>query len=307
MGFSEYVDESHLAIDIDTWPLQTYRYNHPNVTIMQHDIASIHSLEIEHLLGGLPDVIIASPPCEEFSRANPLSDLPAAERIYGEGSARLLLDTIRLIGDLEPKVFVIENVAALTASGGHQIVLKEFDRVGIDDIKFNLIRAHQHGNPSQRLRLFISNIEFNLPRNNAPCVMDALVGLPPLGFEALLDYYDPVPNHSLPILSDDKIKKIQKVPWGKGIKHFKGSRNRTLPNWVRLYPDRVSTSIIGSGRYIHPYEDRILTVREHARLMSYPDDYAFMGPLESQYNQVGESVPPLIASLIAKEVVKHIE
>ena len=60
-------------------------------------------------------------------------------------------------------------------------------------------------------------------------------------------------------------------------------------------------------RYIHPYEDRLLTVREHAKLMSYPDDYIFTGHIDSQYNQVGESVPPLISKLIAEEVNSYIE
>ncbi len=306
-GFIRRFGGTHLAIDIDSWALETYRYNHPYAMTLQLDISTLHSNEVVRLLGGPPDIIIASPPCEEFSRANPLSDLPATERIYGDGTAHLLLDAIRLIGDLEPAVFVIENVAALTALGGSEIVQNEFERVGIDDVRFNLVRAHLHGNPSQRLRLFISNIDLRLPRTRPPCVMDTIGDLPSLGFEDLLDPRDPIPNHHVPYVSPDKLKKIKKLPWGKGIKQFTGSRGRTLPNWVRLYPDRVATSIIGSGRYIHPYEHRILTVREHARLMSYPDHYVFQGPTDSQYDQVGESVPPLISSLIAEEVAKKIE
>jgi len=80
-----------------------------------------------------------------------------------------------------------------------------------------------------------------------------------------------------------------------------------MPNWVRLFPDQVSTSIIGLSRYIHPVENRLLTVREHARLMSYPDDYLFTGYIDSQYNQIGESVPPIISKLIAEEVKSHLE
>ena len=107
--------------------------------------------------------------------------------------------------------------------------------------------------------------------------------------------------------SDEKQKKVRKTGWGRGARHFRATKKKALPNWVRLYPDMVSTSIIGLSRYIHPYEDRLLTVREHARLMSYPDDFVFTGPSDSQYNQVGESVPPLISRLIAEEVKSHIE
>ena len=83
-------------------------------------------------------------------------------------------------------------------------------------------------------------------------------------------------------------------------------KKKALPNWVRLEPNQISTSIIGLSRYLHPHENRLLTVREHARLMSYPDDYVFTGPISSQYNQVGESVPPLISKLIATEVKSYI-
>jgi DNA (cytosine-5)-methyltransferase 1 len=98
-----------------------------------------------------------------------------------------------------------------------------------------------------------------------------------------------------------------KTSWRQGAKYFRVSRDRTLPNWVRLSPDQIATSIIGLARYIHPYEHRLLTVREHARLMSYPDDFIFEGHLNSQYNQVGESVPPIISELIAQEVCAAIE
>jgi DNA (cytosine-5)-methyltransferase 1 len=137
--------------------------------------------------------------------------------------------------------------------------------------------------------------------------MDAIGDLPPLGIEALLSDHDSVPNHQLHPLTEEKMKLVRKAKWGKGVKYFRGSKHRILPNWVRLFPDQIATSIIGLARYIHPFENILLTVREHARLMSYPDNFIFTGPTESQYDQVGESVPPLISGLIAEEVVAQIE
>ncbi len=301
------LDDEHLAIDNDTNSLSTYTLNYSRARILQRDIGRLHAIEIERALGATPDVVIASPPCEEFSWANPNSNTPAAERIYGSGTARLLLDTIRLIGDLSPEVFIIENVAALLPRGGREIVAREFNRIGVDNLHFNLIRAHQHGNPSKRLRVFISNLELNLPRHAPPKVMEAIGDLPPLEQGALFSPSNDVPNHELRIITDDKLKQVRKTRGGQGIRYFRSSKDRTKPNWVRLFPDRVATSIIGLSRYIHPYADRLLTVREHARLMSYLDTFIFTGPIDSQYNQIGESVPPLISSLIAKEVQKHIE
>ncbi|MFW9850056.1 MAG: DNA cytosine methyltransferase [Candidatus Thorarchaeota archaeon] len=306
-GFTFAANGTHLAVDIDSIPIRTYSHNYPNAIAIQRNIATLHANEVLDMMGGPPDIIIASPPCEEFSLANPTSDSPAAERIYGTGTARLLLDTIRLISDLSPSAFVIENVAALLKGGGKGIVQKEFKRVGLDEVYFNVIRSHRHGNPSKRVRLFISNFKLDLPLRQPPTVMKAIGDLPPLDQDALFQHYDPVPNHSITIISDEKQKQIRRTGWGRGARHFRTTKKKALPNWVRLYPDRVSTSIIGLSRYIHPYENRLLTVREHARLMSYPDNFIFTGPTDSQYNQVGESVPPIISQLIAEEVKKQIE
>ncbi len=305
-GFMNSLEGKHLAIDNDPLPLKTYTMNYPNTTILQRDIGSLHSLEIERILGK-PRLILASPPCEEFSLANPKSKLSSAERIYGTGTARLFLDTIRLIGDLEPEIFVIENVAAVLKAGGRDIIRTELEKVGIHEVYFNKIQSHRHGNPSRRLRVFISNIKLNLPRHQSVTVMDAIGDLPPLGFDALFDSYEEVPNHVRPSVTDDKMKKIRKTSWGRGVRHFRASMDKVMPNWVRLAPNEIATSIIGLSRYIHPYENRLLTVREHARLMSYPDDFIFTGHMVSQYNQVGESVPPIISHLIAEEVLANIE
>ncbi|MHA2223272.1 MAG: DNA cytosine methyltransferase [Candidatus Thorarchaeota archaeon] len=306
-GFTPMSYETHLAMDIDSSALDTYKVNYPEAKVLQVDIHETHSLQIEEVLGGSPDIIIASPPCEEFSKANPDSQKPAAERIYGQGTAQLLLDTIRIIGDLAPQVFVIENVAAILQAGGREIILREFERVGINEVVFNMVRAHQHGNPSMRLRVFISNLKLNLPQKSAPTVMESIGDLPDIGLGSILAPEKTSLNHSIYPLSDARLKAVGKARWGQGARHFRASKTKTLPNWVRLFPDRLSTSINGLSRYIHPYENRILSVREHARLMSYPDSFTFVGPIESQYNQVGESVPPLISHLIAQEVRKHLE
>ncbi|MFX1367542.1 MAG: DNA cytosine methyltransferase [Promethearchaeota archaeon] len=305
-GFRTNPSMSHLAVDIDEFALKTYQSNYPKAIALQEDIGQLHSTTLENLAGGRPDVVIASPPCEEFSRANPKSKTSAVDRVYGTGTARLLLDAIRIVGDLEPSVFVIENVGAILESGGSEIIRREFERVGVDHVHFNMIRAHKHGNPSKRLRVFISNIRLNLPRKTAPTVIDTIGDLPPLGTDALFAPGTEIPNHRIHPISDDKIKRVRRTRWGRGARIYR-VRNRRMPNWVRLNPRQVATSINGLSRYIHPFEDRLLTVREHARLMSYPDSFVFTGPTDSQYNQVGESVPPILSSLIAKEVSSYLD
>lgn len=304
-GFSSgFADSStnHLAIDNDHHALATYTKNYPRAETWLTDIGRTHSTEIEAQMGGNPDIILAAPPCEEFSKANPESYRPATDRIYGQGSARLLLDAIRIIGDLSPQVFIIENVAAILQAGGKEIILRELSRVGFNQVWFNLIRAHQHGNPSKRLRVFISNIRLNPKRRKPPSVIEAIGDLPPLGTSAILEPGRSVANHDLIPLSRERTKAVQRTGFGRGARHFRISRTKSRANWVRLRPDGLATSIIGLSRYIHPFENRLLTVREHARLMSYPDSFLFHGPTDSQFNQVGESVPPVVSHLLRKEV-----
>ncbi len=305
-GFERFVRARELlGIDSDPFALQTYSLNHPRAIGLLYDIKYLHATFIEQILEGHPDIIIASPPCEEFSLANPESRHSAAERIYGSGSASLVLDTVRLIGDLEPQIFVVENVAAIARSGGREILKREFSRVGIDKIYFNLVHAEDHGNPSKRARLFISNVQFRLPIATPPSVIQTIGDLPSLEPVGSVNPDRSVPNHEIYPLNMEQMKLVIRTKWEEGARHHR-SGHRIMTNWVRLRPNHVATSIIGISRYIHPYENRLLTVREHARLMGYPDSYIFVGPLEHQYNQVGESVPPLISALIAEEVYQYV-
>jgi DNA (cytosine-5)-methyltransferase 1 len=79
-----------------------------------------------------------------------------------------------------------------------------------------------------------------------------------------------------------------------------------MPNLIKLHPHKIAPTVLGSSRFIHPYEPRLLTVREQARLMGFPDDHVFLGGRDEQYNQVGEAVPPTVAKAIASEVLTYL-
>ncbi|TFG13459.1 DNA cytosine methyltransferase [Candidatus Thorarchaeota archaeon] len=306
-GFAQLKPSLHVGIDYDQIALETFSRNHPDGITYHTDISTLHANHIISMLDGHPDIVLASPPCEEFSLANPKSAESAINRIYGDGSARLILDAIRLIGDLNPSVFIIENVAAVLKGDGASVIRSELERIGMDRIHFNLIRCHHHGNPSKRLRVFISNRKIRLSKTIPSRVIDVIGDLPPLDVTTILSPHRHMPNHDYVPVSKDKLKRIRRTRWGFGARHVRVSRRRTLKDWVRLHPKQVSTSIIGKSRYIHPYENRLLTVREHARLMSYPDEYIFKGHTDSQFDQVGESVPPVVSQKIAEEVMRQID
>ncbi len=76
---------------------------------------------------------------------------------------------------------------------------------------------------------------------------------------------------------------------------------------IRLNPREPAPTVLGSPQFIHPYEDRLLTVREQARLMGFPDYHVFLGSRDIQYNQVGEAVPPPLSYRIALKAIKALE
>lgn len=286
-----------LAIDKDFRALQTYDSNIRRNQVINKDIHEIHSYEIlDRLNDQFPDIIISSPPCESFSIANPKRQKSAYDQLYSDETGRLVLDTIRIIIDLEPKVFIIENVPQLASMEMKGLISHEFSHSIYETIHFNILEAQYFGVPSHRKRVFISNIKLKSSSNNSfVSAGEAFHSLPDPNIETL--------NHEFTPISPNIAKKISRIQPGGAIVYFQGSQGKTFRNFIRLRADQPSPTVMGKSRFIHPYYPRVCTVREHACLMSYPDDLHFYGPINWQYNQVGESVPPLLAKAVAQQVL----
>jgi len=287
-----------LGVDQDSYALNAYQMNFPHTKTLQCDIRTLHSLELLELLNHqYPDIILASPPCEAFSGANPKRMSRGYNQLFEDERGRLVLDAIRLIIDLEPRVFLIENVSQLASSPLQALIRYEFKRSPYPLIYFNRLEAVNHGVPSFRKRVFISNIPFNSP-SNIPIVTvkDAFMDLP----DPLDDIYQEILH--IPFKMAKKVNQLQS---GGALVYYKGSRRSTLRNYIRLDWEHPSPTVMGKSRFIHPSEPRFCTVREHARLMSFPDSFHFSGPIEQQYNQIGESVPPALSSFLAEQLLKE--
>ncbi|MCS7140016.1 MAG: DNA cytosine methyltransferase [Nitrososphaerota archaeon] len=286
-----------LGVDIEYKVAETYHEN-LGVEVLCEDIRDTHSLDLKGMIDDI-DVIIASPPCEPFTGANPRREVNVLDRLYLNETGRLFLHAIRVIGDLKPKAFIIENVPSILESELKEFIEHELRVVGYDRVHFNVLYAEHYGTPSHRKRVFISNFKLRpKPIKKIVTVGEALAGLP-----------DPteinnVPNHVVRPIPLKKLKKVAKLRWGEELVLYKGAERRVLPNWVRLHPFKLAPTVLGGSRFIHPYENRLLTVREQARLMGFPDSFAFKGGLDLQYNMVGEAVPPPLSRAIAKETFK---
>ncbi|MEZ0319038.1 MAG: DNA cytosine methyltransferase [Pyrobaculum sp.] len=297
LGFRRGGFKINLAVEIERDAARTYSFNHREAVVLQEDVRNVDFLDVLKLVGRV-DVLIGSPPCEPFTAANPNRMEDPADRLYLDPAGQLTLEFVRLVGELSPKVFVMENVAALAEEPLKSYLRREFERVGYG-VYFNVLRAEEHGVPSRRRRVFISNIKISPRRHRPVTVREALQDLPPPDSGL-------IPNHETVALSPKKMQRIQRLKPGEALMKFKGASDM-YENYIRLRWDDVAPTVMGSRRFVHPEEHRILTVREQARLMGYPDDYVFLGSKDAQFNMVGESVPPPLAYAIAQEVRRYLE
>lgn len=300
-GFEEAGFKILLGLDNFEPVARTYQENFPNAVIIVDDIKNIRSEDILKEIGTTPDVVIGGPPCEPFTKANPRREPDPIDRLYKDPIGRLVLHFIRIVGDLRPKVFVMENVPGIMEGELKKCIREEFARVGYKKIYFNVLRAEHYETPSYRTRVFISNIRIKpKPSNRIVRVIDAIGDLPDPR-----DIHD-IPNHEYVPLSPKKQRRISKLKWGEALIRYRGA-GKIYENLIRLHPFKPAPTVMGSSRFVHPFEDRLLTVREHARLMGFPDYHIFLGGRDVQYNQVGEAVPVPLAKAIANYIRNWLE
>jgi DNA (cytosine-5)-methyltransferase 1 len=301
LGFKQANYEIVCGLDNFEPVLRTFSYNFSSSHIILEDIKKVTSKRIKEEVGDI-DVIIGGPPCEAFTLASSKIQKDPLDRLYNDPRGQLVLHFIRLVGDLKPIFFVMENVRGILIPQIKEAIIKEFKRVGYDRIYFNVLHAEDYGNPSIRTRVFVSNLKI-LPEKSKikRTVWDAIGDLP-----SPYSIHD-IPNHDPVPISERKLRKILRLKRGHSLVSFVGADNKIKENYIRLKFNTLAPTVMGKSRFIHPVENRILTVRENARLMSFPDDFIFFGGREVQFDQVGEAVPPILAKSIALYCLKALK
>ena len=294
-GFADIGMDIAAAVEVDWNAARSFSANFPGAVVLPRDIGEVDGDYIRRITGHV-DVLIGGPPCEAFTPTNPNRMLDPLDRLYLDPLGQLTLHFVRLVGELKPRVFVMENVVDVVAGPLKEALAHEFARVGYT-AHFNVLYAEDYGVASARKRVFVSNMVLRPPKTRRVTVGEALEGLPPpdTGF----------PNHEHVPVSPRKARKIAMLRCSEALVKFRGARE-TYGNYIKLCPDDIAPTVMGSRRFIHPFEDRPLTVREQARLMGFPDSHVFHGPKDSQFNQVGEAVPPPLARAIATEVARRL-
>lgn len=325
-GFEWAGFQSLLGVDIHKPSLDTYGHNHPSAKILHADIREVTNEQILNLLGDNEvDVLSAGVPCEGFSMANRNRTKFTDQRNF------LFLEFLRIAEAVRPKVLLVENVANL-ARHDKGVFAQEIE-LGMQSLGYEttstILDASNFGVPQRRRRVMFIGVRpgmaFSWPKpthgqNGTPFVTvgDALLGdLPALNSGENASEYLSAPtnayqrlmrkgadgliNHEAPNHPQSTIDKIAATAQGAPM----------YPNYkqrIRLSENSVSPTIVSGGvrpqfAYGHPTQARGLSIRERARLMSFPDTYEFLGGLTQGRVQTGDAVPPLLAKAVAESIV----
>lgn len=253
-----------------------------------------------------PGVFHGGPPCQSFSIAANQRFSKSDENFKrcgfsDEEKGMLIFDYIWYIKEFRPAAFLIENVAGIMgcdADGKIKKALLELDDLGYKITKPQVLNAAYYGVPQNRLRWIVAGTRcgdsINLPTPNkesTPCGS--------VFFRSL----EGVENHITREHTSESVIRYMKLQYGDRDK---------LGRVDRLDPRSPSKTVIaggtkGGGRsHLHPFSPRTLSVRECARLQTFPDDYIFTGTNARQFTQVGNAVPPLLAYKLALSIKKSI-
>lgn len=320
-GFEMAGFETVLAVDMWKDAIYTYNKNLGQKAICM-DVKLLDDEYLEKI--GTITGIIGGPPCQGYSQAG--------KRDINDPRNYLYLEYCRIVEKIMPEFFVIENVKGiLTLNDGSFVkdILKRFGNLGYE-VNFKLLTASDYGVPQKRERIFFigtkkSGFQFPNKTKDAVSFKEAISDLIDCGNnEAICEYINPPANEyqslmreTSELLYNHNITKISDTIKQERINMLKcGQDVRTLPgiyrisygcDMMRSLPDVPCRVIMTKMAHIHYEKNRYLTARECARIQSFPDDFIFYGSRSSQYKQIGNAVPPLLAYNVAKQVMKYIQ
>lgn len=309
----------------------TYKVNHPSTKMIEKDIRMLSAKEIIDTVRDKISIVAGGPPCQGFSMAG--------RRDLDDPRNFLFREFIRVVEKLSPKYFLMENVPGILSIEKGKFfssIISSFEEIGYKTT-IVLLDSSNFGVPQIRKRVFITGsnkklnpAEIKSVKRKPVCVKDAIGDLDFLDNGEHATSYLKLPETEYQKKmrrNSSKLYNHQSSNHSKGtIKRFaflmQGQSVSDLPIKLRtrkfaLYrldgqrPSRTLTTL--PDDYVHYKKNRILTVREMARLQSFPDSYIFLGPRTTggvrrktsapQYTQVGNAVPPFLAKAVGEWIL----
>ena len=333
-GFIDAGFEVLLGVDFDEAALKTFEKNHDGAIALKGDLFKQETIQEmdEAIYHKNVDVVIGGPPCQGFSLTG--------KRQEDDERNRLFYSMVEAVKHFNPKAFVLENVpglATLYQGKAKDAIVKEFGDLGYT-INFQVLYAPDYGVPQIRKRIFFVGLKngetFTFPTpvhtsDNYVSCEQAIGDLPSLVKDTgkpIMDYDQPaisdyqkkmranstkLLNHVSTIHTDHVISVIKQVPEGgnhKDLPSGVGDSRKFNEAWTRYHSQKPSRTIdTGHRNHFHYKWHRVPTVRENARLQSFPDNFEFIGNKTQQYKQVGNAVPPLLGYHLAKQLKPYLD
>ncbi len=304
LGLEEAGLENTLLVDNDKWSCETLKLNRPNWNVECEDVSKID------WKGYKADVVSGGFPCQSFSHAGKRMG-------FEDTRGTLFFEFARCVKEVRPKIFIGENVSGLALHDKGKTlrimvgVLRSFGY----NVQYKVLNSVDYGVPQKRKRIFIVGtlpgfaFSFPEPTGRLVTLREALKNVPNSPgseySEARRKILELVPpGGSWVDLPED----LQKKHLGKSF--YSGGGKRGMAR--RLSWDEASLTLTTSPgqkqtERCHPDETRPLTVREYARIQTFPDDWEFAGGVGAQYRQIGNAVPVKLAKAVGKQVVAALQ
>lgn len=320
----------NLAIEHNKQAADTFKLNHPDTEVLCTDIRHATVKELSKKIF----ILFGGPPCQGFSVSN------TKTRNENNTNNSLFKEFVRMVDECNPEWFVFENVEGfVTFQKGAVLkhLKEELNELGYETFNTVLL-ASDYGVPQNRNRFFMvgnnKGLNFSFPEAKVSkvTVKQAINDLPTLvngdkrnelpykkggvsDYARIMRANSKVSKQNLVSKNQDYvIERYKYIPMGKNWKsiplklmqNYTSIENCHSGIYRRLHANRPSVVIANyrKNMLIHPYEDRGLSVREAARIQSFPDDFIFKGNLSHIQQQIGNAVPPLLAKAIFEQIIK---
>ena len=312
-----------LGTDQDKAAIDTFQKNHPDAETFVDDISKLTKAKLKKATGGKKvHLVCGGPPCQGMSTAG--LGIPDDPRNF------LFLEFVRIVQELKPDYIILENVTGMVGKKNKNIldaIMHRFSELGYV-ISTKVLSAEHYGVPQRRRRTIVvgnkKGYEFKFPnpefgeKKNLPSYVT--VGKV---FKNIREKDDNNDLKSAKIKNELELKRIKLIPEGSGIRYHDDEKkywpkklwldidwsevteNHRLREiqYHRLDRKNVSPTIMtGRYTYYHPTEDRYLTPREAATIMSFPNDFVFEGSVAQQWRQIGNAVAPLLGKALGKAI-----
>ena len=317
LGLEQAGFEEIALVEIDRIACETLRINRPKWNVLEEDVVEFSKRDLLkefNLKKGELDLVSGGYPCQAFSYAGKklgFDDIRGTMFYY-------YADFLR---QLQPKMFIAENVKGLTTHDGGktiQTMIDVFEELGYN-VQWQVLNAWNYGVAEKRQRVVIIGIrkdlkdkvkfEYPTPHEYKPVLKDVLKNVPDsVGAkypESKKKVFDLVPPGGY---WKDLPEEVAK-DYMKSCYYMGGGRTgiaRRL-SWDEPSLTLTCSPMMKQTDRCHPDESRPLTTREYARIQSFPDDWQFAGKMNDIYKQIGNAVPVNLAKCVGESIMRALD